>query len=59
MTRDDSCCFIGFQNFSGEDPRTPLLTIKILCDLFFNTTLLNTNPLVQIEVSNLEVNKQE
>ena len=24
MTRDDLSCFLGFQKFSGEDPRTPL-----------------------------------
>ena len=23
MTRDGFLCFLGFQNFSGEDPRTP------------------------------------
>ena len=24
MTRDGFSCILGFQNFSGEDPRTPL-----------------------------------
>ena len=37
MTTDGFSCFLGFQNFSGEDPRTPLLDL-IVCDLFFAET---------------------
>ena len=39
MTRDGILCFLGFQNFLGEDPRTPL---SLVCCNFYSPTLLNT-----------------
>ena len=39
MTRDGLSCFLGFQNFPGEDPRTPLPNQEMW--LIFNTTLHN------------------
>ena len=64
MTRDDFC-FIGFQNFLGENPQPPppppsRLETCDLCDLLFNPTLLNTKrPFVQGEVFKLASKKQE
>ena len=51
-------CFIGFQNFPGEDPQPPF-KIRKICDLFFPSNAAQHKPLVQSEVSKLGSKKQE
>ena len=47
MTRDGFSCFLGFQNFSGEDPKTPFQTNVLN---FQSNNIQSTQHLVRSEV---------
>ena len=47
MTRDGFSCFLGFQNFSGEDPQTPF-QINVL--KFQSSNIQSTQHLVRSQV---------
>ena len=52
MTRDDFSCFIGFQNFLGENPHPPSRSENMRFNFQSNTA--QHKPLVQSEVFKLE-----
>ena len=47
MTRDGFSCFLGFQNFSGEDPQSPFQTNVLICK---SNNIQTTQHLVRSEV---------
>ena len=52
ITRDGFCCFLGYQNFLGEDPQTPLQIRKYFMWFIFQLNTVQHMPLVKSEIFN-------